>query len=413
MSESQSVVPVVVEIATITNETKPESTNVPSASPKTSSNETKQNNTPSSVSSLSVLEAKLAGLGQREILNLLSSMTSEETQSIVETIAESVVIFTGPTSGPHNDTGNTDQAIALLFQLTDGSHNTGFIEKILNNSRIMQAVVNQMTWSISAIRVIGDMAMQGDRIESCLLHSYPQVLPALQRIIESGAKPKLMKEACWIVSNFFAGSPDSIRTLVDAGVHTTMFDLLINAGSTSPEVVKEAVWAIANFTSIEDLNSHLTKFVPVDSVGLPGSGLAALAAVIIASSGRGDVKIEAICLEAIQNLQMASQAQEQGEKFDEFLKELGAWSAIESLMDSVSHEVYVMAVNIIHSQVNDGDGDDFGEGAYEDEPSYWNQNQASGEHCAAFFQQRGAVSAPQRSQEAIQQVIDNDAPDCD
>merc|ERR1711937_994292 len=57
-------------------------------------------------------------------------------------------------------------------------------------------------------------------------------------------KSNLVKEACWLLSNITAGTPDQIQAVMDAGLVSKVLDLCL--GGATHLVRKEAFWTIAN-----------------------------------------------------------------------------------------------------------------------------------------------------------------------
>ena len=110
---------------------------------------------------------------------------------------------------------------------------------------------------IPTLRAIGNI-VSGDDAHTQAVIDCGAVPRLLGLLTATGGHRRIVKEACWIVSNITAGTPQQIQTVVDAGV----LPVIIHHMETGEfGIKKEATWAVSNAASgdtrhIEYMASH-------------------------------------------------------------------------------------------------------------------------------------------------------------
>merc|ERR1712118_182548 len=196
-----------------------------------------------------------------------------------------------------------------------------------------------------SIRVVGNIAtgshQQTQVILSCgALNHLPHFLHS--------KKSSLVKEACWLLSNVTAGTPDQIQAVIDVGLLSRVVELCL--GGSSHMIRKEAFWTIANL-AVGGRNDQI--HVAVD--------LGLIKALVEGLSFQGDAQLICAVIDGLSNvLKVGADHSADGEnRYLSLMEESDGSEKLEALQEDQNEEVYNRAMRVLQTylEVEDNEGD--------------------------------------------------------
>lgn len=194
-----------------------------------------------------------------------------------------------------------------------------------------------------AIRTIGNIATGLDEQTQMIINA--GALPAMCSLLNH-PKRSIRKETCWTVSNIAAGQSYQIDALVQANVFIPMMECLRAA---ELDVRKEAVWSVSNVATCGTVE-HLQYLINVGVIPPLCDALRTY-----------DQKIVIVALEALQCfLRVGQDSVESGAAesnvVEQQVMECGGVDYIEQLQNHTNADVYRLALLILETYFNTGEG---------------------------------------------------------
>ena len=143
-------------------------------------------------------------------------------------------------------------------------------------------------------------------------------------------KKNVRKEAAWVLSNIAAGTQAQIGQVLSNGRMQDVLNLSLNAVW---EIRKECIWVLSNIAS----GGSDEQVASLVSLGAIHS--------LVTVLDMNDTKMTIVALEAIESI--LEVGDRQGHEYVAFLDESNGISAIESLQEHESEQVYNKALEII------------------------------------------------------------------
>merc|ERR1711937_95875 len=161
-------------------------------------------------------------------------------------------------------------------------------------------------------------------------------------------KSNLVKEACWLLSNITAGTPDQIQAVMDAGLVSKVLDLCL--GGATHLVRKEAFWTIANLA----VGGRPDQIHVAVDLGL-------IKALVEGSSFQGDAQLICAVIDGLSNvLKVGADTSADGEnRYMALMEEIEGSTKLEDLQEDQNEEVYNRAMRVLQTylEVEDNEGD--------------------------------------------------------
>merc|ERR1711937_425657 len=195
-----------------------------------------------------------------------------------------------------------------------------------------------------AIRVVGNVATGSHQQTQVILAC--GALTHLPYFLHS-KKSNLVKEACWLLSNVTAGTPDQIQAVIDAGLLSRVVELCLGGGSHM--VRKEAFWTVANLA----VGGHPEQIHATVPLGL-------IKALVEGLSFQGDAQLICAIMDGLGNVLKVGGDSSDGEnRYFALMEEIEGSQKLEALQEDQNEEVYQRAVKLLQTycEVEDNDAD--------------------------------------------------------
>ncbi|XP_058730650.1 importin subunit alpha-2-like [Vicia villosa] len=189
---------------------------------------------------------------------------------------------------------------------------------------------------IPVVRTVGNI-VTGDDMQTQVMVNYG-ALPCLLNILIQTHKKSIKKEACWAISNITAGNKEQIQAVIEVGVIPPLVSLLQHADF---DMKKEAAWATTNATAGGTLKQ--IKYLVDQGCIKP------LCDLLVCP----DARIVAVCLEGLENILVAGEAEksnsEDANLYAEMIEDSEGLEKIENLQNHDNDEIYEKAVKLLET----------------------------------------------------------------
>ena len=252
-------------------------------------------------------------------------------------VAPAVPVLASVLRGKNNE-AKTDALWALSY-ISDGDDDR--IQTVLD-AGIAGLLIEMLGGDDSAIitpalRTVGNIVSGNDQQTQAVVDAG---LMSVMAGLLSNHKRMIRKEACWVLSNIAAGTKDQIKTVLKAkGI---MEQIVQMAESSEWEVRKEATWIISNIAT----GGSDTQIMSVVEAG----AIEAVCSILDVN----DSKMLMVALDAIDCI--LKLGEKLNKSYQSFVDECDGLTAIETLQEHESDEVYQKAVSIIESYFGEDDG---------------------------------------------------------
>ncbi|KAK7337631.1 hypothetical protein VNO77_18214 [Canavalia gladiata] len=180
---------------------------------------------------------------------------------------------------------------------------------------------------IPAIRTLGNIASGNEDLTQLVIDN--QVLPRLYRLVNQNQNKKVLKEACWTISNITAGNGTQKMAVIEAN----LIDPLVHIVNYAEfNIRKEAAWAIANATSTGSDDQQIKVLVYQGCIQ-------PLCDLLVCA----DPKIVRVCLEGLENILYVGEADKDDDGvnlFAQMVHQCGGLDNIEFLLTYNKSENY-------------------------------------------------------------------------
>lgn len=147
------------------------------------------------------------------------------------------------------------------------------------------------------------------------------------------AKPSIVKEAAWTISNITAGNATQVQHVLDTDIFSLLANVLASGDFKSQ---KEAAWAITNATTSGTAEQVAMM---VDRFGVLQPFLSLLEAK--------DARTVKVVLSGLTNLFQLAEKLGNAENFAVMIETYGSLERLESLQHHENEEIYKMAYQLV------------------------------------------------------------------
>jgi hypothetical protein len=150
-------------------------------------------------------------------------------------------------------------------------------------------------------------------------------------------KSNLVKEACWLLSNVTAGTPDQIQAVIDAGLLSRIIEICNGGGSHL--IRKEAFWTIANL-AVGGRPDQIQAAVDLGLIGALVEGL----------TFQGEAQLLCAIMDGLGMVLKVGAATADGEnRYFVLMEEHEGSTKLEQLQEDQNEEVYNKAIHLLQT----------------------------------------------------------------